>query len=997
MELWFRLRSGVSTPQYLLALNNASGGIYTILNISASKLATWIAAPAGAHRTSSTTLENGKLYYAVVTRPAGNSTTSSDADTRLYLNGVNEGGTTDPLVDVSEDPNHIGVFAIGGKEPAGATDRNLVDGQICLVRVYNRVLTPTEIANRYADPQTYDYVDTYASDLCLRADLRADIVARNGANGTTTTMSVAAVGSGALTPGYPLAERVPHPVVIIDAGQAHASGYNQVSSFRFTTLGDYSGNAMSCAESASSGMAQLVVDGLLAPKINVGHAAARPSVAKYYNKAAGSGHTFDARALTVVAWVAPRSSLPLNGASHENLLSIGDPAGSAGSSIFDVVMGSTGKLVSCRANSTSTDALSSDLMLSSARPRMIAIASDASGRVVQVDKIRKTGSAISAGTATGYRLGAEVGALANYSQQDIYRIEIHARKLSNAELDACYEAGKTPFKYADATRFLWCKGSSTFEGYVFDNANENMISQFQDYGPEWYIVSHAISGHYRANFIANYANEGEAFATAVLANYSGVTQGDLHALIQYMGNDYLGDLSRGNYATIASEYSAWFAVIEANFATVSLFVPIPRTDYALESQDLEREQFVQDMRSLLGVSAGRLIVERVAELTPTSSAYADLIFVSQNTSLYEQGDGGEVHIKNATTRLYRQYLQEFLDDLDAPTEAPTYFSAVPSEETVGAVVVTVEGVIGRVRVYSSATSGGARTLRGDSTTNSSWVLAGTVGTMEVDGLTEATEYYFTATNEDTDLGLSESAVSTENRATAGWEPPFAASVTSTAVGTNRLEINFAAGWFGTSFVERRLYGSGGAWTYVADESAANFTLNGDNTGTYRVSAGLLPNTKYDLRLASFIIDPDSGVDSTYQSVGYSDVYFEKTPPVAPRVYSVDTGVGTLKVVVDSGFVGRVTLYTSSTLNGTYTALKNSTDPEWSVNSVTGRGTFNVTGLADGDYYVKLSDNNFYTDGYGAESDLSSPGVLGTIDGAEDPPPTPGRASFLLYL
>lgn len=997
MELWFRLRSGVSTSQYLLALNNGSGGVYTIFNIRSSLLEAWIAAAAGPHRTCSTTLEAGKLYYGVFTRAAGTDATA-ETSSRIYLNGVNEGGTGLPAVGVTENPNHIGVFAIGGREPAGAVDRNLVDGQIGLVRVYNRVLTPTEIANRYADPQTYDYVTTYASDLCLRADLEDDLVTSNGANGTTTTV----VGSGttaALTAARSLAARVPPPIVIYKPGNAQASGYNQLTGTRLTTLGDYSDNGMSAVESGSLGMTQVAVDGLLQPKINVAHAAATPSAARYYNKAAGSGHTFDSRAFTVVAWLCPRASTALNGSAHETILSIGNPTGSAGTSIADLVMDTRGRLVSCRTNDPTVDAVTSDMMLSTARPRMVAIASDASGRTLQVDSVRKTGAAIASATATGLRVGAEVGALVNYAQFDIYHIEIHARKLSNAELDALYEAGKTPFKYADATRFLWIRGSSTIEGYSFNNLNENMVSQFQDHGENWYIVSHARSGEYRANFIANYANEGSSFVAAVLAGYPEATQGSLHALIQYLGNDYVEALARGDYATISSEYSAWFHDIENEFGTLSLFVPIPRTSYALESQDEEREQFVVDFRTDLGVTPGRRLIERVPDLTPASGTYADLIAITRDTGLYESdGAGGtdETHIKNAVSRLYRQSLQEFLDSLEAPTEAPTYLTVVPDETVVGGVVARVEGVIGRVRIYSSTTSGGARTLRGDSTTNGTWNLVGSIGTMSIDGLTEATEYFFTATNEDTDLGFSESALSDENLATAGWDPPQSAGTSVTAVGTNRIELTIAAGWFGTAYFEYRLFGSSGAWTYAGDESSAPFVLNGDNTGTYKYSTGLLPNTKYSLRAKSFINDPDSGVDSAYESVGASDVFVEKMPPVAPRVDSVQTGTGTLKVVVGSGFVGRVRLYTSSTINGTYTELKSSLDPEWSVNPSTGQGTFNVTGLSDGDYYVKVSNDNFPIDGTGAESDLSSPAVLGVIDG-EETEPTPTRPDFLLYI
>jgi len=988
-ECWFRLRSGVSTSQYLLAFNNASGGVYTIVNIRSSLLETWIAASAAAVRTATTTLQAGVLYHACVTSDG------TAAGTRVYLNGVSEGVTG---AAIPGTPSHTGVFAIGGKEASSAVDRNLVDGQIGLVRVYDVVLTPTEVANRYADPATYDYVTSKAANLCVRADLEDDLVVRNGVDATTVTLTAGTGTTAALTASRSLATGIPPPIAIYKPGEAQASGYNQLTSNRLTTLGDYSDNGMSAVESGGLGMTQVAVDGLLQPKINVAHIAATPSAARYYNKAAGSGHTFDSRAFTVVAWLCPRSSIPLNGTAtsgntgHETILSIGNPTGSAGTSIFDVVMDGRGRLVSCRTNDPTVDAVTSDMMFPTARPRMIAIASDASGRTLQVDSVRKTGAAIASATATGLRIGAEVGALVNYSQFDIYRIELHARKLSNAELDALYAAGKTPFKYQDATRFLWIRGSSTVEGYSFNNLNENLVSQFQDHGENWIIVSHARSGEYRANFIANYANEGSGFAAAVLAGYPSATRGSLHALIQYLGNDYVEGLTRGNYATISSEYSAWFHDIEAEFGTLSLFVPVVRTSYALDTQDEEREQFVQDFKSQLGTLAGRTVVDRVAQLTPDSGAYADLIFISRDLSLYEND---ETHLKNTTTRLFRQSLQEFLDGLEAPTAAPTYLSVVPDETTVGGVVVTVEGVIGRVRVYSSATSGGARTLRGDSTTNVTWNLVGSVGTMSIDGLIEATEYYFTATNEDVDLGLTESVVSDENRATAGWDPPQSAGTSVTAVGTNRIELTIAAGWFGTAYFEYRLFGSSGAWTYAGDETSAPFVLNGDNSGTFKYSTGLLPNTKYSLRARSFITDPDSGVDSLYNSVGASDVFVEKMPPTAPRVDSVQTGAGTLKVVVGSGFVGRVRLYTSSTLNGTYTELKSSLDPEWSTNPATGQGTFNVTGLSNGNYYVRVSNDNFPIDGTGAESDLSSPAVLGVIDG-EETEPQPTRPEFLLY-
>ncbi len=627
VELWYYARSGVTTQQYLVELAKVSAGTFWHLFQLVGGVLNIVYAgqfPVGA--TGAVTLSNGKWYHLAYTMDNSGLGTG----VKFYVNGVYDaaGAYSNYTANLQLD----GDICVGGRsyEDAG---RLIVDACVHKVRVYNRELTPTEIANRAADPYTYDYVTTYASNLKFRADYDSDLK-----DSVSNALPYKTIGTVVLTDPAPL--NLVGAVVDLDV----ANAANTITSgVRVSTLSDRTLITGDWSETGTDGPAYVNDTSL---KVGVKHAAHPPSgyAAKYVSRATGGGHTFDNQNCSIVSWMCPRIE-GSTGSAKAYFLSLGNPA-SSNSGVLELAVAAGGKLSLSR-HGDATEDVQSDLPLQCALPRMIAVACSASNRIIQVDATQKSiGSAFTSATAQGGRLGSELNGTTVPYVGDTYRVTIFGRVLSLAEMTALYQWGKSGYFYEDFDHLFVAEGSSTMDGYSHTN-NENIMSQFKKQVPTYYLVNYGNSGENRGHFYTGYAGQGGLAAAA----FSGLVKSKKLYLLQAFANDFDGTTSDAdieNNGTF-SNYTDILSLCDADYGHVGVLFTTVRTSYGSDAANIAREVQIQNL--MAWITPRSRVIPRPAEITPASGAIGDLTAVSG--SAYYAGDG--THLSQSGYRLFDMY------------------------------------------------------------------------------------------------------------------------------------------------------------------------------------------------------------------------------------------------------------------------------------------------------------------------------------------------------
>lgn len=639
---WVFFRSNASASQYLLNLNFAANStIGTIVNMTAGVPNVWAFGGAGSMRPCSATLANGRWYHLCVTWDGVDA-----AGVNWYVDGVLSNGAT------GSDPgaaHNYDNYAIGGRSHlyASDTDRNIVDGLMHKVRVYKRVLSGAEIAAYYANPGSETLPTTYASDLFIRADYDASSDTNHGAKTTTQGTAVLTTRGPLDLPGRARGIDFAGSTTVADA----AGIQNTNTGTRFSTLGDYSAcDTTALVEVGTAGPSRVLGSGGL--KIGVTHGNIVAGAAKYVERATGGGPTWDNRSCTIAAWLAPTAgqTSPVSAP----IVSLGDPA-TAGSSALQLNMTTAGYPQISRAG-VSTEVVIANIQMQTSLPRFMAAACGASNRLLQMDRSLKTDlSAFTSATATGMRVGCELGGTANYFVGDLYRIEVYQRQLHADELMALYEWGKAQYKYDDAAWALWMEGSSTAYGYNSPNGL-NFLTQLgaHDTFKRVYLLSQANAGENRSHFNTGFATQGQVFATN-MTTHLGIPKGRLICWLQPFGNDWDGVTSLADIQTgAANNYATIFGKIDTYFGVTSIFEPVVRTDYATDGNDETREA---DAKSFMTFCAAYgTIRRRPPDLRPVDGTAAELQQITAGA--YYLGD--EIHLNNAGYALYDDWVEPWL-------------------------------------------------------------------------------------------------------------------------------------------------------------------------------------------------------------------------------------------------------------------------------------------------------------------------------------------------
>lgn len=656
MEGWFFFRSGIATQQYLFEISDADNGTtgttyHAVLQMASQKVQLWLpvnstTSAAASNRTASTTLTAGVWWYIVCTCTHDGTV----AGTKIFLQGA------EPSYDATSATYATGMdlsgkISIGGR--AGDTLRVLPDALVHKIRIYKRVLTPTEIANRYADPNAVDYVSTYASDLVFRADLDST----TDANTSAATVST---GTMVLTSRPPL--DLPGVAWFNDptnSGSADSAGIaNTITSTRIATMANFAATGANASETASSGPVRISNTAL---KVGVAHAAHSSAAARYNSAATGSGPTWDNRNITVFGWIAPVSARL---STAETIVHLGDPA-TASSAVLELSQ-TYSKLQISRAGGA-TEVGTSDIPMQTTLPRFFAVRCTASERTIMVDSIRKNlGSAFTSATSTGLRIGAPLGGTSNPFVGDLYKLCIAQRQLSNAELDALLAYGESVYKYSEPTWGLMAEGSSTMWGTSDSSANnEGILSQIKQEHPEAYIVNHANASENVAHFDNGYAAGVGASVSALKTAY-GWDDADFLGILQVYGNDFdsTGATTlEERYSTDTFNYVSTYNKWVADIGTIAIMWPVVRTDYASDTLDENREA---DVQTFITTTAGDypnfLYITRPTAITPASGAAIDLQTISGGS--YYIGD--ETHLTPAGMRLYGTQLLDTIDNFLNP-------------------------------------------------------------------------------------------------------------------------------------------------------------------------------------------------------------------------------------------------------------------------------------------------------------------------------------------
>jgi len=639
---WVYFRSNVTAAQYLLNLNFAANGtIGTIVNLSAGVPNIWAFGGAGSMRPCSTTLANGRWYHLCVTWDG------------VDANGVNwyaDGAAANGLVGSAPGaPHNYDNYSIGGRSHAYAsdTDRNIVDGLVHKVRVFKRVLTALEIANYYANPYQNDPVSTYPSDLLIRADYDATTDTNHGAKTTTQ-------GTAVLTSRGPL--DLPARHLSLDyAGSttpdaAGVANTTAVGPTRFSALGDYSCCGGALAESGTSG--QLRVLGSSALKIGVTHGNAVDGTARYVERATGTGPTWDNQRCSLVAWLAP--TVARADTLSKPIISLGDPA-TANSAILQLNMTTAGYPQISR-STPGTEAVIANIQYQTGLPRFVGVACGTTERLLQMDRSLKTdSSAFTSATATGIRVGCELGATTNYFVGDIYRIDAYDRKLHPNELMALYEWGKSVYLYDDVAWALWGEGSSTMYGYNSPNGL-NFMTQLGQHATfrRVYMCNQSNAGENRSHFNTGFATQGQVFATN-MSTHLGIPKSRLICWFQPFGNDWDGVTTLADIQTAgANNYDTIFGKFRTYYGVVSVFEPVVRTDYATDPADEQREA---DLKSfMLFCSPYGRIRRRPIGLRPADGTALALQTVTATLSYI----GDEIHLSNTGYAQYDESVEIWL-------------------------------------------------------------------------------------------------------------------------------------------------------------------------------------------------------------------------------------------------------------------------------------------------------------------------------------------------
>lgn len=667
IEGWFFFRASVSTQQYLVEISDANNGsvpgdtFQTFIQVASSKFQLWLpinstTQATGSNRTASATLANGQWYYLVATCNHDGTVAGS----KLYINGSEAAyDATSAVYATGVDMS--GRISVGGR--AFDTSRTIVDGLAHKIRIYKRVLSGAEIAARYANPTDVDYVTTYASDLVFRADY-------DSSTDSSTSSVTMGNGTAVLTSRPPL----DMPGVawfndITNNGTADSAGIGNTltttaSGGRISTMANFAATGADAAETGSAGAIRITTTSI---KVGVTHAAHSSASARYNSAATGSGPTWDNRNITVFGWIAPVSARV---STAETILHLGDPA--TGSSAVLELSQTYSYLQISRAGGA-TEVGTSDVPMQTTLPRFFATRCTASDRTIMVDSIRKDlGSAFTSATSTGLRIGAPLGGTSNPFVGDLYRVCIAQRPLSNAELDALYEYGKSVYKYDDATKALVAEGSSTMWGTSDSSANnEGILSQLNDTRPNLYIINHANASENVSHFDNGYA-AGVGASVAALKTAFGWTKSDFLGILQVYGNDFdstgavtLLDRYENGGFNYVSVYDKWVADI----GTIIIMWPVVRTDYASDMLDESREE---DVRSFFSLTASdypqfsRLL--RPSELEVTAAVAAELQAVSGGS--YYIGD--ETHLAPSGMRLYKTGLRQTVTAFILSTNGTTF-------------------------------------------------------------------------------------------------------------------------------------------------------------------------------------------------------------------------------------------------------------------------------------------------------------------------------------
>lgn len=141
MCVWFRTTTTPSASNMIFAQSNSTGtNAYTVFQFYTDAKLYWQVRGNGgatAQSISSTTLNDGVWHYAV-------GVSSSSSNHKLYIDGDLDGSSTTSVGSTSPDALRIGCWIRNN-----GSESNFYNGDIGIVKAYNRALTADEIRQNY--------------------------------------------------------------------------------------------------------------------------------------------------------------------------------------------------------------------------------------------------------------------------------------------------------------------------------------------------------------------------------------------------------------------------------------------------------------------------------------------------------------------------------------------------------------------------------------------------------------------------------------------------------------------------------------------------------------------------------------------------------------------------------------------------------------------------------------------------------------------------------
>ncbi len=624
IEGWFYL-DVVLQQQYLVHLGNTghdgASGFYTLIQCAVDGTLQVLIGAAGPYHTSPS-LTAKRWYYIVVT--CTNSVTdfaASGGGIKIYVNGVDVSNPSGaPGFGAALD--HNSVISVSGRHTS--TNRNINRGTVHRVRVYNTVASPTDIAAAYAAPTSVlDLATVYASALKFKTDYDTTT---SGSPGGTPGIST---GTATLTARYP------GDIPGLAFRGNYASGSNTITSTRVATLADLSGNGNNAVEVSSSGPKQSAVPDALST-----HGDYSQFSTKYIQQAASGGLVTDRQCFSFVRF---GNTDKLGLGVRQAVIHAGDPAGTVA---VEVEIDATGLLTVDVGGGSSPKP---SQFMTVCNPRMFGVTCSSTGIVLYNDERTTTGSALSTGTSTGFRIGAVSGSIAGSGASAdrpfngcAFEDLIYQRVLNAAEMATlgAYGQGIIGYSYVTATKSITMEGSSTFDGYNAD-ASANIAIQMAHQFPAYWIFNFANTSENRTHFNSQYSTQ--SGAAAALA---GFTKANRIMLLQPYGNDW-SNTGTPTLATVEGDYATFTTSVSGDYGSRFAMYPQPRTSHPTETwtdaDDVQREADLLTFMTWLRGTKGWIVTKRPAFATPTANTAAALHVVTiDGYPTYYQND--ETHL-----------------------------------------------------------------------------------------------------------------------------------------------------------------------------------------------------------------------------------------------------------------------------------------------------------------------------------------------------------------